>query len=464
MEKRNPESLEVGQHAAYDAGKGEILPNGGDGAPKRRPIHNLRWWIGGLLFASTVINYIDRQTLSALAPFLKKEYNWTNEDYAMIVIAFRVAYAIGQTALGRMVDRIGTRLGLTITVAWYSVIAMLTSLAGGLRSFAFFRFLLGLGESPNWPAATKAVSEWFPKRERGWAVALFDSGSSIGAAIAPALVIGLYTQFGDWRPAFLLTGTLGFAWIFAWRMMYYSPEDHPRISDEERNMILADRQDSLNENPHEAKNTERTTLSELLRLPQTWGVIIARAFTDPIWFFIADWFMIYLVSKGFSPESTLIAFWIPFVAADLGNFAGGGFSSWLIKRGWPVGKARKAVVVFGALGMTMLIPTLFTSSLFAIAGLFAISTFAYATFSTMALVLPSDLYNSKSVATVSGLSGTAAGILTIASTFLVGWVSDRYSFEPILIAASIIPVVGAVLVLLLVRNSDVSGKGVVRTI
>jgi MFS transporter, ACS family, hexuronate transporter len=431
---------------------------------KRRPIKNLRWWIGGLLFASTVINYIDRQTLSALAPFLKKEYNWTNEDYALIVIAFRVAYAIGQTALGRMVDRIGTRMGLTITVAWYSVVAMLTSFAGGLRSFAFFRFLLGLGESPNWPAATKAVSEWFPKRERGWAVALFDSGSSIGAAIAPAFVIGLYAHFGDWRPAFILTGTLGFAWIVIWRLMYYSPEEHPRISDEERDMILADRNDTLAENIIEEKTQPRTTIKELLTFRQTWGVIIARAFTDPIWFFITDWFMIYLVSKGFSPESTLIAFWIPFVAADLGNFAGGGFSSWLIQRGWSVGKARKAVVIFGAIGMTMLIPTLFTSSLFAIAGLFAISTFAYATFSTMALVLPSDIYDSKSVATVSGLSGSAAGILTIISTFLVGWVSEHYSFEPILIAASIIPVIGAILVLLLVRNTEQSGKGVVRTV
>ena len=428
---------------------------------KRLPIPHLRWWIGGLLFASTVINYIDRQTLSALAPFLKRDYGWTNEDYALIVIAFRLAYAIGQTALGRMIDRFGTRLGLTVTVAWYSVVAMLTSLAGGLRSFAAFRFLLGLGESPNWPAATKAVSEWFPKRERGLAVALFDSGSSIGAAIAPAMVIGLYSAFGDWRPAFLLTGTLGFVWIFFWRRMYHPPESHPRISEEERRMILADREESA---ATAADVAARPSMLTLLRLPQTWGVIIARAFTDPVWFFIADWFMIYLVSKGFSPEGTLMAFWIPFVAADLGNFAGGGMSSWLIRRGWSVGRARKAVVVFGAVGMTMLIPTIYMSSLFAIAGLFAISTFAYATYCTMALVFPSDLFHSSSVATVSGLSGTAAGILTILSTYLIGWVADHYSFEPILIASSIIPVVGAVLVLLLVRNSPGSGNGVLRKI
>jgi len=414
-----------------------------------RPISNLRWWIGGLLFASTVINYLDRQTLSVLAPYLKQQYQWNNQNFATIVIAFRVAYSIGQTIAGRLIDRIGTRKGLTITVIWYSIAAMLTSLAGGLRSFAFFRFLLGAGESANWPAATKAVAEWFPKKERGWAVALFDSGSSIGGAIAPLLVIGLYKYFGGWRPAFIITGTLGFLWLGAWRMLYHPPESHPRISESEREMILRDRAEVVEQN----QTSQRTTRwRDLIRLPQTWAVIAARTMTDPVWFFITDWFPIYLVTKGINPEQGLLAFWIPFVAADLGNFFGGGLSSWLIRRGWPVIKARKAVVVFGGLGMTLLIPTIFTSSLLALAGLFAVSTFAYASFSTMALVLPSDLYPSESVATVSGMSGTGAGVGTIVSTFLIGYVSDHYSFEPILITASFIPFVGMILVLLLIRS------------
>jgi len=413
-----------------------------------RPISNLRWWIGGLLFASTVINYIDRQTLSVLAPYLKQQYGWNNQNFATIVIAFRVAYSVGQTLSGRLIDRIGTRKGLTITVIWYSIAAMLTSLAGGLRSFAFFRFLLGAGESANWPAATKAVAEWFPKKERGWAVALFDSGSSIGGAIAPLLVIGLYKYFGGWRPAFIITGTLGFLWLGAWRMLYHPPESHPRISEAEREMILRDR-DELNE--QDGHTNHKTGWRDLIRLPQTWAVIAARTMTDPVWFFITDWFAIYLVTKGINPEQALLAFWIPFVAADLGNFFGGGISSWLIRRGWPVVKARKAVVVFGGLGMTLLIPTIFTSSLLALAGLFAVSTFAYAAFSTMALVLPSDLYRSESVATVSGMSGTGAGIGTIISTFLIGYVSDHYSFEPILITASFIPFLGMILVLILIR-------------
>ncbi len=416
-----------------------------------RPIPNLRWWIGGLLFASTVINYLDRQTLSVLAPYLKLQYNWNNQDFALIVIAFRVAYSVGQTVAGRLIDRIGTRKGLTITVIWYSIAAMLTALAGGLRSFAFFRFLLGAGESANWPAATKAVAEWFPKRERGWAVALFDSGSSIGGAIAPILVIGLYKFYGDWRPAFIITGTLGFLWLGAWRMLYHPPESHPRISEGELEMILRERGEVAEQ---DQSTTNKTRWRDLIKLPQTWAIIAARTMTDPVWFFITDWFAIYLLTKGINPEQALLAFWIPFVAADLGNFFGGGVSSWLIRRGWPVVKARKAVVVFGGLGMTLLIPTIFTSSLFALAGLFAMSTFAYASFSTMALVLPSDLYRSNSVATVSGMSGTGAGLGTIVSTFLIGYVSDHYSFEPILITASLIPFFGMILVLILIR-----GKG-----
>jgi ACS family hexuronate transporter-like MFS transporter len=423
-----------------------------------RPIRALRWWIGGLLFASTVINYIDRQTLSVLAPYLKQDYNWTNEDFALVVISFRVAYAIGQTAAGRIMDRVGTRRGLTLTVIWYSIASMLTSLATGLRSFCFFRFLLGAGESANWPAATKAVAEWFPKRERGLAVALFDSGSSIGGAIAPFLVLWLYHSFGGWRPAFILVGLLGFAWLFAWRILYHPPEQHPRLGAAERKMLAEERQ-------LEAGIATRSTgWIELIRLPQTWGVIFARSLTDPVWFFITDWFAIYLVAKGIRVEEGLLAFWIPFIAADLGNFTGGGVSSWLIRRGWSVGRARKTVFACGCLGMTLLIPTIYTSNLYALAALFGIATFTYAAASTMAIVLPSDLFSPGSVASVSGMSGTGAGIGTILSTYLIGYISHRYSFEPILMGASIIPLIGVVLVLLLVRNTRQNGSGIVRNI
>jgi ACS family hexuronate transporter-like MFS transporter len=425
-----------------------------------RPIRGLRWWIGSLLMASTIINYVDRQTLSVLAPYLKHDYGWNNGDFAKIVISFRLAYAIGQSVCGRLMDRVGTRRGLTLSVLWYSAAAMLTSLASGLRSFCAFRFLLGLGESANWPAATKAVAEWFPSRERAFAVAFFDSGSSVGAAIAPALVLWLYHGFGGWRPAFILTGTLGGLWILAWRWLYRPPEQHPRISPAEKQMILSDREHA---EASEAGQS-RPSWIELLKLPQTWGTIASRALTDPIWFFITDWFAIFLVAKGFKLEDSLIAFWIPFVASDLGNFAGGGFSSWLVRRGWPVGRARKAVVVPGAIGMALLMLALWASNIYVIAGLFGLSTFSYAAFSTMANTFPADLFPSESVATVSGMSGTGAGIGTILSTYLIGYVADRYSFGPILIGASLVPLVGMALVLLLVRNTAESGQGRVRRI
>jgi ACS family hexuronate transporter-like MFS transporter len=280
----------------------------GSVAPPRRIVSNLRWWIGGLLFASTVINYIDRQTLSVLAPYLKAEYHWTNSDFALIVIAFRLSYAIVQFVGGRVVDVLGTRRGLSLAVAWYSVMAMLTSLATGLRSFCIFRFLLGAGEAANWPGATKAVSEWFPAKERGIAVALFDSGSAIGGAIAPSLVVWLYHAFGTWRPAFLITGTLGFLWLLAWLVTYHRPEDHPRISDAERAMILARRAGA-----DEIAPATRAPVSQLIRYRQTWGIVLTKAILDPYWYMVADWFALFLVSRGFKLEDTLMGFWIPFV-------------------------------------------------------------------------------------------------------------------------------------------------------
>jgi ACS family hexuronate transporter-like MFS transporter len=430
------------------------------GEPVARRVRGLRWYIGGLLFLSTVINYIDRQTLSVLGPELKRVYDWTNSDFARVLIAFRVAYTIGQTIAGRVIDRLGTRKGLAFGVAWYSVAAMITSLATGLGSFMGARFLLGLGEAANWPGATKAVSEWFPRRESGWAVALFDSGSSVGAAIAPWLVLSLYAAFGSWRPAFIITGALGFVWLAVFLLLYRRPEDHPLITDQEREML---RQDKAVDAAEGATGVA-LPYSTLLRLPQTWGYVLSKTFTDPVWFFVTDWFAIYLVSRGFSMEQGLLAFWVPFIAADAGNFFGGGVSSWLIARGWSVGVARKAIGVMGAVGMTMLVPTLWVDSLPAIIGCFAISTFAYAAFSTVILNLPADLYDSASVASVSGMGGTGAGLGTIAAIYLTGWMADEYSFAPVMVGASIVPWIALIAMLVLVRNTSATRAGIVREV
>jgi ACS family hexuronate transporter-like MFS transporter len=423
--------------------------------PPRAAVPHLRWWIGGLLFASTAINYLDRQTLNVLAPYLKAEYRWSNSDFALIVIAFRLSYAVVQLVGGRLVDALGTRRGLGIAVAWYSVTAMLTSLAGGLGSFCAFRFLLGAGEAANWPGATKAVSEWFPARERGLAVALFDSGSAIGGAVAPALVVWLYHLFGTWRPAFLITGALGFLWLTAWMAIYHRPEEHPRISDAERALILQSRS-GAGDRPAPA----RVPLSVLLRYRQTWGVVLAKAILDPYWFLVADWFAVFLVSRGFELGETLAGFWVPFVCADLGNFVGGGLSSYLIHRGWGVGAARRVVFLTCGPLMLLTIPAAYTTSLWLLVGEFGLATLGYAACATVFLTLPSDLFESGSVATVSGLAGMVTGFVTIAATYAIGAVADRYSFAPILVAAGVAPVLATAAVYALVRNTRNTGNGV----
>jgi ACS family hexuronate transporter-like MFS transporter len=421
--------------------------------------HSLRWYICLLLFASTVINYLDRQTLSLLAPLLKLTYHWTNSDYANLVIGFRCAYGLGQILCGPWIDRFGTRRSITISVTFYSLVSILTPLANGLLGFMGFRFLLGLGESANWPAATKAVSEWFPARERGLATALFDSGSSIGGAVAPFLCFFIYSHWG-WRPAFIAPGVLGLLWLILWRRFYYPPQQHPSISAAELEMLRIDKV-----NAGAVETAKSTPIGKLLTLPQTWGVVAARALTDPVWYFVADWFPIYLVAKGIDLRNGLIAVWVPFIAADAGNFAGGLLSGWLIRRGWGVGAARKTIVIGGGLGTMLLIPTVMTTNLFLLTALFAGATFSYACFSTIANVLPSDLYQSNSVATVSGLSGAAAALITIVSMKAVGYFSDArqgmgsHAFDPIMIVSGCVPTVGMLLVLLLVRNTRATGEG-----
>lgn len=440
------------------------MPSGASpGQERRRAIPSLRWWIAGILFTSTIINYIDRQTLSLLAPYFKQEYHWTNTDYANIVVAFRVAYSIGQTVCGRLMDRLGTKRGLTLTVLWYSIVSMLTPLARGFYSFLGFRFFLGAGESGNWPGATKAVAEWFPKQERGLATAFFDSGSSIGGAIAPFVVLPLYFRWGM-GAAFVVPGLLGMLWLIAWRWLYYRPEEHPRVSASELSMIIADKRSD------DGAGRLKPRWLDLLKLPQTWGAIICRSFADPVFFFIADWFPIYLVAKGISLKSGLIAIWIPFVGADLGNFFGGWASGRLIRRGWLVGRARKALVVFGAVGMTLLMATIFTANLFVLTVLFAVATFCYGAYTTIANVLPSDLFFEESVASVSGLSGTGAAIGTIIVFELAGHLSDSrlatgtHLFDPLMILAGLIPFVGMILVLLLVRNTEATERGFTRRV
>ena len=408
----------------------------------------LRWWIGGLLFAVTIINYIDRQTLSVLAPILQREYRWSNSDFATILIAFRLAYTVAQAVFGRVLDGLGTRRGLALSVAFYSLVEILTAAAQGITGFRAFRFLLGAGESANNPGAAKAVSEWFPAQERAWAVALFDSGSSIGGAVAPFLVLVIYRYFASWRPAFLFTGALGLGWLIVWHLVYHTPEQHPRITPEELAYIQRGR-GSTTESGH--AGGPAFTWPVLLGYRPTWGIVLGRFLLDPYWFLVADWFAVYLASKGFQLERSVLGFWAPFLAADLGNFFGGGLSSFWIRRGWPVGRARRTVLLIFGPSMLLLIPAAFTSDYVVLLLLFAYASFAYAACSTMFLSLPADVFHTRAVASVSGLAGTGAGIGVLISTYLIGRVTDRFSFQPVIVAASIVPCVATVFFVSLVR-------------
>jgi MFS transporter, ACS family, hexuronate transporter len=278
-------------------------------------------------------------------------------------------------------------------------------------------------------------------------------------------VLAIYSRWG-WRPAFAVPGILGFLWLIIWRWLYFPPEEHARVSETERAMIVAEKQDDSSPNAQEA----RPRWGDLLKLPQTWATIIAKTFTDPIFFFITEWFPIYLVAKGIELKSGLIAVWIPFVAADVGSFFAGWLSGYLIRRGVSLGGARKVPIIYGGFGMTLLILTIFTTNLYTIAFLFGVVTFTYAGFTVMANTLPSDLFGSESVASVSGLGGTGTGLGTIVAFKLIGYVSDArqaagtHSFDPILIAAGVVPFVGMILVLMLLRNNSATDRGLVRRI
>ena len=412
---------------------------------KTKSLKHLRWWIVWTLFGSTVINYISRQTLSVLAPVLTHELHLDRTQYAQIVSAFQIAYALTWLVGGILIDVIGTRLGLALAVIWWSLASMLTAFANSVFSFGLFRFLLGMGEGCNWPGATKAVAEWFPARERGLAVAIFDSGSSVGAVIAPPLVAWLAATVG-WRYAFVASGVFGFLWLATWLTIYHPLISHPRVTVEERRLI-----EEARDTPTTSSRSGTGRYLALLKQPNVWGIVLGRAFSDPIWWFYVFWIPQYLSdARGFSLKQIGIFAWIPFLAADLGNFTGGFGSGFFIKRGIPVIRARKFVCILSAIPMLAAIPVTHVPNAYWALALISLATWGYASWSTMALTFPSDLFPQDVVASVSGLSGFAAGLMGSLFTFAAGAIVDRYSYLPVFIAAGVIPLLATAAVLILI--------------
>lgn len=411
-----------------------------------KTVKHLRWWIVWTLFCSTAINYIDRQTLSVLAPVIIKQFHMSHEDYAGIVAAFQVAYAGMWLVGGVLIDIIGTKLGLTLAMIWWSVSSMLPALANSVLSFSVFRFMLGIGEGCNWPGASKTVAEWFPASERGLAVAIFDSGSSIGAVIAPPLVAFIALKLG-WRFAFLVAGSLGFLWLILWRTIYNPLSAHPRLSAEERKLIEAGR-----DTPRAPHRTGASRYLSLLKERNTWGIVLGRSLTDPIWWFYVFWIPQYLSdARHFSLKEIAAFAWIPFLASDIGNFTGGSISVFLIRRGMRVIRARKWVCVASTLPILAGIPAALTHSPYRALAFISLATWGYASWSTMGLTFPSDLFPQEVVASVTGLSGLGAGSVSTMFTLVVGILIDRFSYLPAFVAAATLPLLATAFVLILIR-------------
>lgn len=388
-------------------------------------LQRARWGMVSFAFAATVINYLDRQTLSVVAPELREEFGMSNEDYGYVLAAFMLAYTVSNGLSGPLLDRIGTRVGYALCMAWWSTAGILHAFATGPWTLAGFRFLLGVGEAGNWPAGAKLVSEWFPPRERALAAGIFNSGAAIGAIIAPPLVTWLVLTW-NWQTAFVIVGLSGYVWLAAWSLMYYTPASA-----------------SL------AGKTPTIQPWRLLRTRFLAVLTLSKVFLDPVWYFYIFWFPQYLKSvRGFDLAEIGMTAWIPFVTADLGNIVGGWLTGQLIQRGMPTSQARKAVFGMCALLMTSAIPAVFTENSWISVALISVATFGYTGCNSNAIAFPPDVVPKSLVASVWGLASMGSGFGGMVFSWLSGRVIDQYGYGPVFIAYGIMPLIAAALVLL----------------
>jgi ACS family hexuronate transporter-like MFS transporter len=419
---------------------------------KKRVQGRTRFWIVWTLFFSTVTNYFNRQTFSVLSPMIARQFHFSHADIAKILSAFQVSYAITFLVGGIVVDAIGVRLGLALAAVLWSAVNVFTGFANSVFSFMVFRFMLGIGEGFNWPAASKTVAEWFPSEERSLAVAIFDSGSSVGGALA-ALVIPWIALALGWRWAFVCSGFLGLVWLAVWLYVYHPLDRHPRVTSEEVAAIRAGQQ-----MVGKQRKAGIQKWPSLLTDSNVWGVVLGRGLTDPIWWFYVFWLPQYLSdARGFSLERIALFAWIPFVAADIGNFTGGFISGYCIRKGVPVVRARKWVCGVSCLPVLAGIPAAQVHNVYLALALICVALWGFASWSTMGLTLPSDLFPQDVVATVTGLSGFAAGLISAAFTFAVGLMVDRFSsYRPAFLAAGLLPLLATAGVFALIHPVETS--------
>ncbi len=391
-------------------------------------IGRYRWAICALLFFAITINYVDRQVLGVLKPVLETELGWSENDYANIVVAFQAAYAIGLLGFGRFMDLVGTRWGLAIAVSVWSVAAMAHAGARSVVQFALVRFALGLGEAGGFPASVKAVSEWFPKRERALATGIFNAGSNVGALITPILIPLIVVSLG-WEWAFILTGAVGFLWLVAWLALYRRPREHPRVGAAELAHIESDPVDPPGKISWRFVATRR----------ETWAFLLGKFITDPVWWLFLFWLPDFFAKTY---DLDILSFGPPLVAvyllADVGSVGGGWLSSRLISGGWSVNRGRKTTMLICALCVTPISVAIYAQDLLVAVGVIGLAAAAHQGWSANLFTLVSDVFPRRAVATVVGFgaAGGAIGGMFIAK--FAGWTLEATgSYLPLLAFASV---------------------------
>ena len=410
-------------------------------------IGKFRWVICALLFFATTINYVDRQVLGILAPDLQREIGWSELDYGRIVIAFQASYAVMMLVWGKILDRIGTKLGLGIAVAWWSLAGMATAFARSAMGFGFARFMLGVGEAANFPASIKTVAEWFPKSERAFATGIFNSGTNIGAIVAPICVPLIAAAWG-WRMAFILTGALGFVWLLFWWPLYYTAKEHPRLHPAERKFILDGLEEPL---------TSNVRFADVLGTRQLWAFALGKMLTDPVWWFYLFWLPKFLASEHGIRGTALIPYLTTvYLIADAGSIFGGYLSSTLIKRGYTVNRARKTAMGIFAGIIPLVIFASQTDSAWTAVLLIGLATACHQGWSANIFTLASDMFPRRAVGTVVGFGGFMGGVGGILIAEFAGRVLNRDPsyYLPMFIVGGTIYIIALTVVHLLVPRLE----------
>ena len=379
-----------------------------------------RWVVVVLLFFATTINYLDRQLIGLLKPILEKEFNWSETDFARIIMAFTASYAIGLLISGRLIDKIGSRIGYAVFIVIWSIAGMLHAFARSAFGFGIARLGLGLGEAGNFPAAMKSVAEWFPKKERALATGLFNAGTSIGVVVS-LLIVPLILQFAGWQEVFIITGALGFVWLIFWWKYYEIPEKQKRLSSEELQYIKAG-EVSLLEN-------EQKTVKwfGLFKHRQTWAYITGKGLIDPIYWFFLFWLPSYFASTfQLDLKKPSLELMIIYTATTVGSIFGGYFSSYLVKKGWKVLAARKtALLIFALLELSVIMAQFANNAWIAVA-LLSIAVAAHQAWAANVFTMASDMFPNKVVSSVVGIGGMAGAIGGILFPIFIGFILDSY--------------------------------------